>query len=147
MQVYTFFFIRKKCIRKWGSNRQNLKKIIRKSRGSISKIKCFYRPKIGISSLLHSKSQRWNSNSTNESVNHSSQFILVKVKKNLRQSQAQFREMLRKLRLRQNNDFLIKKDVYFTSTCPHWFLSNEVHTTQEVCWQQSSLPSLQWNSY
>ena len=36
----------------------------------------------------------------------------VKVQKNLRKSQAQFREMLRKLRLRQNNDFLIKKNVY-----------------------------------
>ena len=50
-----FLFIRKKFIRKWGSNRQNLKKMVRKSRGSMSKIKCFYRPKIGISSLLHSK--------------------------------------------------------------------------------------------
>ena len=110
---YTLFFIRKKFIRKWGSNRQNLKKIVRKSRGSISKIKCFYRPKIGISSLLHSKCQRWNSNSSysinNESVSHSSQFISVKVRKNLRKSQAQYLEMLRKLRLRQNNDFLIKK--------------------------------------
>ena len=36
-------------------------------------------------------------NISNESVNHSSQFISVKVKKNLRKSQAQFREMLRKL--------------------------------------------------
>ena len=44
-------------------------------------------------------------------VDHSSQFISIKVKKNLRQSQAQFREKLRKLRLRQNNDFLIKKRV------------------------------------
>ena len=41
------FFIRKKFIRKSGSNRQNLKKIVRKSRGSNSKIKCFYRSKIG----------------------------------------------------------------------------------------------------
>ena len=48
-------------------------------------------------------------NIINESVNHSSQFISVKVKKNLRKSEAQFREKLRKLRLRQNNDFLIKK--------------------------------------
>ena len=48
-------------------------------------------------------------NIINESVNHSSQFISVKVKKNLRKSQARFREMLRKLRLRQNNDFLMKK--------------------------------------
>ena len=48
-------------------------------------------------------------NIINESVNHSSQFISVKVKKNLRKSQPQFGEKLRKLRLRQNNDFLIKK--------------------------------------
>ena len=33
----------------------------------------------------------------------------AKVKKNLRKSGAQFRKKLRKLRLRQNNDFLIKK--------------------------------------
>ena len=45
----------------------------------------------------------------NESINHYSQFISVKAKKNLRKSEAQFREKLRKLRLRQNNDFLIKK--------------------------------------
>ena len=48
-------------------------------------------------------------NINNESVNHFSQFISVKAKKNLRNSQAQFREKLRKLRLRQNNGFLIKK--------------------------------------
>ena len=35
------FFIRTKFIRKWSSNRQNLKRIVRKSRGSNSKIKCF----------------------------------------------------------------------------------------------------------
>ena len=53
-------------------------------------------------------------NIINESVDHSSQFISVKVKKNLRKSQAQFWEMLRKLRLKQNNDFLIKKNVYLS---------------------------------
>ena len=37
------------------------------------------------------------------------QFISAKVKKHLRKSQAQFRKKLRKLRLRQNNDVLIKK--------------------------------------
>ena len=42
----------------------------------------------------------------NESVNHFSQFILVKVK-----TQAQFQDKLRKLRLRQNDGFLIKKRV------------------------------------
>ena len=51
-------------------------------------------------------------NTINESVNHSSQFISVNVKKKLRKSQAQVRKMLRKLRLRQNSDFLIKKNVY-----------------------------------
>ena len=51
-------------------------------------------------------------NINNKSVNHFSQFILVHVKKHLRKSQAQFREKLRKLRLRQNDGFLIKKNVY-----------------------------------
>ena len=46
-----------------------------------------------------------------ESVDHFSQFISEKVKKNLRKCQAQFREKLRKLRLRQNDGFLIKKRV------------------------------------
>ena len=46
----------------------------------------------------------------NDSVN--SQFISVKVEKDLRKSRAQLREKLRKLRLRQNNDFLIKTNVY-----------------------------------
>ena len=55
-------------------------------------------------------------NSINESVNQSSQFISAKVKKNLRKSEAQFRENLRKLRLRQNSDFLIKKNVYSEAT-------------------------------
>ena len=50
-----FLFIRKKFIRKWGSNCQNIKKLVRKSRGSISKIKRFYRRTIDISLLLHSK--------------------------------------------------------------------------------------------
>ena len=48
----------------------------------------------------------------NESVNYSSQFISVKVKKTLRKCQAQFRENLRKLSLGQSNDFLIDKSVY-----------------------------------
>ena len=44
-----------------------------------------------------------------EMVTHFSQFISVKVRKMLRKSQAQFREKLRRLRLKQNDDFLIKK--------------------------------------
>ena len=46
-------------------------------------------------------------------VNHFSQLILVKVKKNLRTFQAQFREKLRKLRFKQSNGFLIKKKFTF----------------------------------
>ena len=45
----THFFIRKKVIRKRGSDVQNLAKI------SVSKIKCFYWPNIDITSFLHSK--------------------------------------------------------------------------------------------
>ena len=48
-------------------------------------------------------------NINDECVTHFSQFISEKVKKNLRKSQTQFREKLRKLRLRQNYGFLIKK--------------------------------------
>ena len=48
-------------------------------------------------------------NISKEGVNNFSQFILEKVKKNLRKSQAQFRVKLRKLRLRQNGGFLIKQ--------------------------------------
>ena len=48
-------------------------------------------------------------NINNESVNHFSQFISVRVKKNLRKYHAQFREKLRKLRFRQNDGFLRKK--------------------------------------
>ena len=109
------FFIRKKFIRKWGSNRQDLKKVVRKSRDSISKTKCF----IGQESVFRRyciqnvkdgiQIQVYNIN--NKFVNHFSQFISIKDRKNLRKSQAQFREKLRKLRLKQNNGFLIKKRV------------------------------------
>ena len=40
--------------------------------------------------------------------NHSSQFILEKVEKNVRKSLPQFQEKLRKLRLQQDDGFLIK---------------------------------------
>jgi len=53
-------------------------------------------------------------------VNHFGQFISEKVKKNLRKSQAQFREKLRKLSLRQNYDFLITKRV--NKAIKHWIL-------------------------
>jgi len=64
---------------------------------------CIHNVKDGIQSQVY--------NIINESVYHSSQCNSVKVKKTWRKSQAQFREMLRKLRLRQNNNFLIKKRV------------------------------------
>ena len=59
-------------------------------------------------------------------VAHFSQFISVKVKKNFKKSQAQFREKLRKLRLRQNDSFLIKKrvlvgKVFSTTSLPKSF--------------------------
>ena len=47
-------------------------------------------------------------NINNEFVTHFSQFNLEKVEKNLRKSQAQFREKLRKLRLRQKYVFLYR---------------------------------------
>ena len=51
-----------------------------------------------------------------ESGVYFSQFISKKVKKNLRKSQAQFREKLRKLRFKQNNSIIIlfsyKRNVY-----------------------------------
>ena len=53
-------------------------------------------------------------NINNKSVNHFSQFVSVTGKRNLRKSQAQFREKLRKLRLRQNDVFLVKS-VYSTA--------------------------------
>jgi len=68
-------------------------------------------------------------NINNESVAHFSHFISEKVKKNLRKSQAKFREKLRKLRLRQNDVFLIKKtciegsgliEVSFYFSCTSW---------------------------
>ena len=81
----------------------------------ISTLKCF----IGQKSIFHRyciqsakdgiQIQVYNIN--NESINHFSQFASVKVKKNLRKSQAQFGEKLRKLRLKQNVGFLIKTRV------------------------------------
>ena len=62
------------------------------------------------------------SNIIDESVHHSGQFISVKVKKTLRKFQAQFQEKLRKLRLRQNNDFLIKKRRVFRFSIRAYFL-------------------------
>ena len=113
--IYTFFFIRKKFIRKWGSNGQNLKKILRESRGSISEMYCFYWPNIDIRRYCIENNkdgiQIQVHNINSETLNHFSQLISVKVKKNLRKSQAQFRDKLRKLRLRQIDGFFQKKHV------------------------------------
>ena len=46
----------------------------------------------------------------------------MKVKKNLIKSQAQFQEKLRKLRLRQIDVFLIKRDVYTAAVSKVIFL-------------------------
>ena len=51
-------------------------------------------------------------NINNEILNNFGLGIPVIVKKNLRKSQAQFWEKFRRLRLRQNYGFLIKKNVY-----------------------------------
>ena len=51
-------------------------------------------------------------NINNESLNHFSQFISLKVKTNLRKLEAQSQEKLRKLSLKQNNGFPIKKHVF-----------------------------------
>ena len=59
-------------------------------------------------------------NISNEIVSIFGQFILVKVEKNLRKSQALFREKLRKLRLRQNYDFLIKKTCILIKSVFRW---------------------------
>jgi len=48
-------------------------------------------------------------NIINESINHSSQFISVKVKKNLRKSQAQFREKVKKIEAQAKLWFSYKK--------------------------------------
>ena len=72
--------------------------------------------------MYHSKDeiqiQLYNIN--NEIVYHFNQFISVKAKKNLRKSQAQFREKFRKLKLKQNDDFPIEKRVLYLAR--YWCL-------------------------
>ena len=58
-------------------------------------------------------------NINNESLNHSSLCISVKVKKNLRKSQVQFLEKFRKLRLMQKDGFLIKTCVRISRNINH----------------------------
>jgi len=108
------FFIRTKLIRKWGSNGNNPKETRRLNfqnfSASIGQESTYRRY-----SIQNAKDgiqiQAYNIN--NGSLSHLSQFISVKVKKNLRNSQAKFREKLRKLILRQNDGFLTKKRVNY----------------------------------
>ena len=90
------FFYKKRFIIKLGSNGQNLKRMLRKSQSSFSKVKCFSLPNIDITSLVYSKfkdrGQILVYKINKESSLHFSQFISVKVKTMLRKSQAQFRE-------------------------------------------------------
>ena len=90
---------------------------LRKSQCQISLFECFVDPKIDITSLFNENAEdgiqiRVFYTINKESVANFSLFIAVKVKKNLRKSQAQFREKLGKLRLRQNDGFPTKKNVY-----------------------------------
>ena len=90
------FLMRKTFLRKRGSNGQNLKQILRKSlenhEAQFRKFSVF----IGQKSIFrHYCIQNFKDriqiqvyNINNEIVNHFGQFILVKVKKNLRKSQA-----------------------------------------------------------
>ena len=91
---------------------KNIKKLFRKSRGSIFKIKCFFGQKSIFrrycTQNVKDRIQTQVCNINNGSLTNFSQSISVKVKKHLRTSQTQFREKLRKLRLRQNDGFLIK---------------------------------------
>ena len=113
--ITTRVFIRQQFIRKWDSNGQNLKKILRKSQGWVSKFKCFCWPKIDIASLLHSKCWRWNWISSmlykQRKCNFFSQFISVKVTKYFKKISGSVLRKVKKLRLRQNDGFLIRKYV------------------------------------
>ena len=97
---HTSFFMRKRP----GSNGQNLKKIVKNQEVQFPKLSVFIGQKSvfrryyiqnvkdGIQIQVHNVSK--------ESVSHFNQFVSVKVKKNIRKSQAQFREKLRRLKLR-----------------------------------------------
>ena len=112
----TRFFYKKKVYKEMRLKSSNLKKIARKSRGSIPKLKCVYWQKsVFVVIAFKLIKMEFKFKIIKDSLHHSRQFISLKVKKNLRKSQAQFREKLRKLRLRQNIKFLIKKRVYFCS--------------------------------
>ena len=101
--AYTFF-VYKKVRLKWSKSEENLKKVTRFNfQNLVFRRYCMQNVNDGIQIRV--------CNINNECFTHCSQFISVKAKKNLRKSQAQFREKLRKLRLRQNDTFLLKKDM------------------------------------
>ena len=78
----------------------------------------FSLPKIHVTSLQHLKCCQIRAYTIKkENVAHFSQYISVKVKEGLGNSEAEFREKLRKLMLRQNIDFLIKKRVFSIKIC------------------------------
>ena len=72
----------------------------------------FYKKK-----FIKNETEMWPKTKNSESVTHFSQFVSVKVKKLLRKSQAQFREKVKKLRLSQNDDFLVKKTCIIQKLC------------------------------
>jgi len=82
---------------------------LKSSQGSISRITHFCWPEFDI---RHYYVQNIKDGIQENVTTHFSQFISVKIKKNLRKSQAQFRKKLRTLRLRQNDYFLIKNRVW-----------------------------------
>ena len=94
----------------------SLKKVLRKPQSSISKFKCFCWSKIDIHDYYIQNVQDGTEirecKKKKISVYHFKQFISVNVKKILRNSQAQFREKLRNLRLKQMIVFLLKKRVF-----------------------------------
>ena len=99
--IHVFFYIRKMFIIKWDSNGQNFKTILRNLQGSISKIEWFLvknRYYVIITHIQNVKDgiQIGVYEINQENVARFSQFISGKVKK---------------LRLRQNDGFLIKKCV------------------------------------
>ena len=65
-------------------------------------------------------------------MDHVSQFTSVKAKKSLRKYQSQFREKLRKLRLRQNGGFSIKKCVLLSSVIGVLFKLSNKHQNKPI---------------
>ena len=103
-------------------------KILRTSRGLVSKSKSFYWPKMVknryfVIQNVKDETQIRVYKINNERIIHFSHFISVKVKKNYRKSKAQFREKLKKSRLRKNYGFLTKKPVYLKNPMRYLLLS------------------------